>query len=272
MADSARPIGVFDSGVGGLTVVNKLRHLLPHEDIVYLGDTKRNPYGARTKEELIRFTREIIAFLKTRHVKLIAFACNTATAAAYDTVVGETDIPLLGMCRGIKTAAGISSEKRIAVFATPVTIANHIHRNEAARLDKTLEIVEQPCATLAGLIERGCLEGEEIRAAVAADTAPVLKAGVDTAIFGCTHYPFVQPVFESFCGDSVVFVDPAHETALQASALLKKRGLLNEQKQNGYLQLFFTAEAGRGADLATHLWSPTRSQSGKPFCLNSLQS
>ncbi len=256
VANTAQPVGVFDSGVGGLTVVNKLRHLLPHEDIVYLGDTRRNPYGIRTREEILSFTREIIAFLAGQHVKLIAFACNTATATAYDTVVNETDIPLLGMSRGIKTAKDTTTEKRIAVFATPLTIANHIHKKEAEKTDPFLTIVEQPCASLAGLIERGKLDGPEIREAVRDDVAPVLKARVDTAIFGCTHYPFVRHIFEEFCGESVVFVDPAHETALQTLAVLKKKNLLNTQRRPGYLHLCFTAEAGRGAALASELISP----------------
>jgi glutamate racemase len=116
--------------------------------------------------------------------------------------------------------------------------------------------VEQPCASLAALIERGQLNTEEMRQAVTADTKPVLEAHVDTAIFGCTHYPFVQPLFEEICGDSIVFVDPAHETALQASAILKKEGLLNGQKERGRLRLCFTAEVQRGQKLAAHLLPP----------------
>lgn len=256
VAKAEQPIGVFDSGVGGLTVINKLRHLLPHEDIIYVGDTKRNPYGTRTQDEILTFTEQIIAFLERRQVKLIVFACNTATAVAYMKLKEKTKTLLLGMSRGIETARHISTENRIAVFATPLTIANHIHRDEAARLDPSLTIVEQPCASLASLIERGRLNTEEMRQAVTADTKPVLEAHVDTAIFGCTHYPFVQPLFEEICGDSIVFVDPAHETALQASAILKKEGLLNGQKERGRLRLCFTAEAQRGQKLAAHLLPP----------------
>ena len=207
MEGNSRPIGVFDSGVGGLTVAAKLRMLLPHEDIVYVGDTKRNPYGTRTPEEIIAYTRDILHFMTEQHVKVVAIGCNTATAAAYDTVVKEVDYPLIGMSRGLKTAREISATQKIAVFATPLTIANHSHRKVAEAMDGHIEIVEQACPALANLIERGVLDGPEIRGPLKQYTEPVLRSGADTAIFGCTgHFPFIQPLFEEFCGDSIAFV------------------------------------------------------------------
>ncbi|MCH4178726.1 MAG: glutamate racemase [Megasphaera sp.] len=253
MDKKRQPIGVFDSGVGGLTVVNKLRKLLPYENIVFLGDSKRNPYGSRSKEELLRFSREILHFLTEQQVKLVAIGCNTVTASVYDIIRNETAFPLIGMSRGIQTAREISLKKKIAVFATDVTIANHVHRNMAAQLDPEIEIIEQACPGIADCVEQGKLQGPEIMSLLRKYTAPVLASGADTAIFGCTHYPFVQPLFEELCGDKIVFVDPAHEMSLQTLEILKKDSLLNHDRLPGYLRLCFTAEAERGARLAEHL-------------------
>lgn len=253
MDRNKQPIGVFDSGVGGLTVVNKLRMLLPHENIIYVGDTKRNPYGSRTPSEIISYTRDILHYMTAQGVKLVAIGCNTVTAVAYDMVRSEVTYPLIGMSRGIATAREITTTKKIAVFATELTIANHSHKKIAVAIDPEIEIVEQACPALANLIERGVLSGNEILEPLKAYTAPVIASGADTAIFGCTHFPFIQPLFEELCGDSIAFVDPAHEMALQTLDVLKKDNLLNDDTENGYLKLCFTAEPERGGRLAEHL-------------------
>lgn len=248
-----QPIGVFDSGVGGLTVVNKLRMLLPHENIVFLGDTKRNPYGSRPRKDILKFTREILHFLTDQGVKAVAIGCNTATAVAYSQVVTEVPYPLIGMSRGIRTAREISVKKKIAVFATELTIASHSHRTIAAQIDPSIRIIEQPCPELAPLIERGVLSGDRLKDALREYTKPVVESGADTAIFGCTHYPFIQPLFEELCGEDIVFVDPAHEMALETLDVLKKQKLLNPDTLPGELRLCFTAEPQRGGKLAEHL-------------------
>ena len=253
MDRNKQPIGVFDSGVGGLTVVNKLRMLLPHENIIYVGDTKRNPYGSRTPAEIVSYTRDILHYMTAQGVKLVAIGCNTVTAVAYDIVRSEVAYPLIGMSRGIATAREITTTKKIAVFATELTIANHSHKKIAAAVDPEIEIIEQACPALANLIERGILSGEEIMSPLRKYTAPILASGADTAIFGCTHFPFIQPLFEELCGDTIAFVDPAHEMALQTLDVLKKDNLLNEDAENGYLKLCFTAEPERGGRLAEHL-------------------
>ena len=253
MDKTTLPIGVFDSGVGGLTVVNKLRMLLPHENIVYLGDTKRNPYGERTKAEIFQFTRDLLGFMTQVNVKLVAIGCGTITATSYDTVKHEVNYPVIGMSRGLHTAMATSNKKKIAVFATPLTIANHSHKKMATQIDPEIEIVEQACPALANLVERGVLFGEEVMKPLRQYTEPIIASGVDTAILGCTHYPFVQPLFEQLCGEHMVFVDPAHEMALETLDVLKKAHLLNESPEQGYLRLCFTAEEERGAALAQHL-------------------
>lgn len=253
MDKSKLPIGIFDSGVGGLTVVNKLRMLLPHENIIYVGDTKRNPYGSRTAAEILSYTRDILRFMSAQSVKLVAIGCNTVTATVYPQLMQEVPYPLIGMSKGIKTAQKISAGGTIAVFATELTIANHSHKKAAAAWDPGLKIIEQPCPELAGLIERGYLQGTKIMAPLQKYLAPVLQTQADTAIFGCTHFPFIQPLFEMLSQDRLAFVDPAHEMALEVLEVLKKADLLNRNSHSGTLQLCFTDATERGGMLAAQL-------------------
>lgn len=252
MERNTQPIGVFDSGVGGLTVASKLHMLLPHENIIYVGDTKRNPYGPCTIEQIRHYTTDILRFLTKEHVKLAAIACNTITSVAYEMAVQQCDYPVIGMSRGLHTAMDISNKKKIAVFATKVTIDSHNHKMMAAQMDPDVTIVEQACPALASLIERGVLGGEEIMEPLREYVEPVIASGADTAIFGCTHYPFIQPLFEELSND-IVFVDPAHEMALEILEALKKEDRLSSRAEPGSLRLCFTAEAERGGHLARHL-------------------
>ena len=250
---SKQPIGIFDSGIGGLTVVNKLRMLLPHEHIIYVGDTKRNPYGSRTPEEILSYTRDILRFMTQQQVKLVAIGCNTVTATAYPIVRREVPYPLIGMSRGMYTAQKISTTKTVVVFATELTIANHSHRKEALRIDPQLTVIEQSCPLLAGLIERGHLQDQAIINPIREYVKPILNTMADTAIFGCTHFPFVQELFEAFSYDRLAFIDPAHEMALETLNVLKQKKLVNTDDKQGSLRLYFTAEAQRGGRLASHL-------------------
>ena len=252
MDRKAQPIGVFDSGVGGLTVASKLHTLLPNEDIVYLGDTKRNPYGPRTREEIRQFLIEILAFLDKQKVKVAAIACNTMTALGPDIAAAYEAYPVIGMSRGLRTAKAITMKKKVAVLATVATINSHSHKNAAAQVMPDITIVEQSCPALANLIERGILEGKEIMGPIQEYMAPVTASGADTAIFGCTHYPFVKTLFEQV-NQHIAFVDPAHEMALDVLGRLKKEQALNPSKEKGTVRLCFTAEAERGASLARHL-------------------
>ena len=253
MDKNSLPIGVFDSGVGGLTVASKLRMLLPDEKIIYVGDTKRNPYGICTYDQITQYTLDILRFLDRQPVKMAAIACNTITAASLDAVLGHVDYPLIGMSRGLHTAIDISPKKKIAVFATKVTIESHSHKQMAARMNPDITVVEQACPALANLIERGVLYGEEIMAPLREYVRPVVESGADTAILGCTHYPFIQPLFEKLCGDDIVIIDPAHEMALETLEVLKKNHLLKTDHLPGQMHICFTAQAKRGGKLAQRL-------------------
>jgi len=247
------PIGVFDSGVGGLTVAGKLRTLLPNENIVYVGDTRRNPYGSCTPQEIIGYTEEILHFLERQPVKMAAIACNTITSAAFHVVSGAYPFPIIGMSRGLRTAMDTSAKKKIAVFATNITIQSHSHKLLARSMDPDVAIIEQACPALANLIERGILSGDVITEPLRQYVAPVVASGADTAILGCTHYPFIRSLFEQMCGDDIVIIDPAHEMALETLDVLKRQQLLNTDQRPGQLRLCFTAEAERGGQMARHL-------------------
>ena len=252
MDRNKQAIGVFDSGVGGLTVASKLHTLLPHENIIYVGDTKRNPYGPRSKAEIMKFASEILTFLDHQDIKLAASGCNTMTALAADVLDSHEAYPVIGMSRGLHTASDTSTNKKIAVFATQATIDSHSHKKMAEKIAPDITIIEKACPALAGLVEQGVLQGEEILAPLHEYVQPVIEAGADTAIFGCTHYPFVQNLFEELC-PHIVFVDPAHEMALDVLDALKENGTLNMADEPGHLRLCFTAEAERGRKLAKHI-------------------
>lgn len=250
MSKRSLPIGVFDSGVGGITVASKLKELFPHEDFIYVGDTKRNPYGPRPVEEILKFSLEIAKYLERKSIKLGVIACNTITVISLEAIRKAVNYPVIGVSRGIKTAAALNKNKKVAVMATQATINSHSHRQAAAAEYPELTIVEQACPALAHLIEMGKLSGEEILEPIREYLVPVMEAGVDTAVLGCTHFPFVQTLMEEVSHHKIAFVDPAMETALKVQALLEKEQLLNPQQKIGSMELCFTAGAERGGKLA----------------------
>jgi glutamate racemase len=250
VSKSSLPIGVFDSGVGGVTVASKLKEMFPHEDFIYVGDTKRNPYGQRSVEQIIEFSLEIVKYLESKSIKLGVIACNTITVTAIEAIRKVVNYPVIGVASGIKTAATMSKNKKIAVLATQATINSHCHRKIAAEDYPELTILEQPCPVLAHLIETGNLSGEEIEEPIREYLQPIMEAGVDTAVLGCTHFPFVQELMEEVSCHQIAFVNPAMETALEVKNLLEKEGLLNLQQKTGSMELCFTEGAERGGKLA----------------------
>lgn len=221
------PIGVFDSGIGGLTVARELFQLLPNESIVYFGDTARVPYGPKSRQTVQRYSREATAFLLSRDVKMVVVACNTATAHAFDVLQEELPVPVIGVVEpGARTAARASKTGRIGVIGTAGTIASGAYDLAVRRLVKDARVYAQPCPLFVPLIEEGWTDREATRLIVEEYVKPLRAVDIDVLILGCTHYPLLSEVLQSALGPSVKLVDSAHETALEVRSELAKRDLL----------------------------------------------
>jgi glutamate racemase len=219
-----RPVGLFDSGVGGLTVLHECLVSLPHEDFVYLGDHARLPYGPRPLGEVRRFAQEIGAFLELQNVKLIVVACNTATSAALPQLQAELAVPVVGVITPEAHAAvQATRNRRIGLLATQGTVDAGRYAELVHALDAGVELIAVPCASLVPLIESDDPYGAETEDAVRAYAAPLQGAGVDTVILGCTHYPLIRPVFQRVFGRDVTLVFSAEETAREVAETLARK-------------------------------------------------
>jgi glutamate racemase len=218
-----RPIGVFDSGVGGLTVLEELRRRLPEEPTIYLGDNARTPYGPRPGDEVERFTAECVAWLLEQDVKLLVLACNTATARALPLVREQADVPVVGVVRpGAVAAAAATRSGHIGVVATVGTVDSGAYPAAIGEADPRLVTRQQAAPDLVPLVERGVLEGPVADGAVHGYLARLLgdDPAIDTLLLGCTHYPLLRPVFERLVGPGVAVVDSAFTTAIAVEDLL----------------------------------------------------
>lgn len=220
------PIGVLDSGVGGLSVLRHIRALLPHEDLIYVADQAHVPYGPRPQEEIQAFTLGIANYLVDRGAKLIVVACNAASAAALDTLREcVSEVPIVGMEPAVKPAAGRTLSGTVGVLATPGTLNSHRYASLMARFAAGITVLEDPCAGLVELIEAGALSDPSTEQLLRGVVEPMLAAGADTLVLGCTHYPFVTPLLERIAGDSVAIIDPGPAVARQSLVVLQQNGL-----------------------------------------------
>ena len=232
-------IGVFDSGIGGLTVVKKIREKIPHANIVYLGDTARVPYGTKSEETIKRFAWEDAAFLMEKGVDLIVVACNTASSVALSHLKKEFQkIPIFGVVEpGVKMAVEVSENKSIGIIGTIATIKSHAHKKALEKQGIT-KIFEKACPLFVPLAEEGFTEGP-IPKLVAEHYLGEIKNRVDTIILGCTHYPILINVIQEVAGDNVKLVDPAHAVAEEVHTFLKKSATLPFNGK-GTLDLYLT--------------------------------
>jgi glutamate racemase len=234
-----QPIGVFDSGIGGLTVIRALRERLPAEEILYFGDAARVPYGTKSPETVIRFTRECLGFLVRRRVKLLVVACNTASAVALPVLARALPMPVLGVIEpGVAAATGRSRNRRVGVIGTEGTIASGAYRQALER--RGLEVFEQACPLFVPLAEEGWTEGDVPRLATQRYLAPLLARGVDTLILGCTHYPLLRGVIAEVAGPGVDLVDSGAEAARETATRLEALGLARAGSARGRCTVFVT--------------------------------
>jgi glutamate racemase len=226
---NSAPIGVFDSGMGGLTVVRELMNQLPNESIIYFGDTARVPYGPKSPDTVLRYSREITSYLKGEGVKALVVACNTATAHALPALRREFDIPIVGVIEpGARAAAAVTKSKKVGVIGTAGTIKSRAYEKEIKKLLPDVELTAQACALFVPLVEEGWVDTEPTRAIARNYLAPFVSAEVDTLVLGCTHYPLMKTVIGNVVGREVRLIDSAHETAREAGEVLRANGIENE--------------------------------------------
>ena len=239
----SRPVGVFDSGVGGLTVLHECLVTLPHEDFVYLGDHARLPYGPRPLAEIRRFAQEIGGFLEVQDVKLILVACNAATSAALPQLQEELTVPVVGVITPEAHAAvQATRNRRIGLLATQATVDAGRYRDLVVALDAGVSFHPVACPRLVPLIESGDPYSAETEQAVREYAEPLKEAGVDTVILGCTHYPLIRPVLQRVFGRDVTLVFSAEETAREVAETLARKGIENDPSRTGAYRFLTTGD------------------------------
>ena len=232
-ADRQAPIGVFDSGVGGLTVVREIMRNLPDERIVYFGDTARVPYGSKSKNTVIRYSRQIVHFLETQQVKAIVIACNTASALALDTIEKEIDLPIIGVVKpGAQMAVETTQNKRVGVIATESTIQSGLYQQLITEADPAITVYGKPCPLFVPLVEEGWTKDPITEEVARRYLAEILDKDIDTLIMGCTHYPLLRSLLRKVVGEKVTLVNPAYETSQALCRLLRELDLENPGTMN----------------------------------------
>lgn len=249
---SALPIGVFDSGVGGLTVWQELRKQLPNESFVYLGDTAHLPYGGRSRDEILHFVRDIVTWMLERPVKAIVMACNTSSALALEIVRDECPVPILGLILPGARAA-VRHGKRIGIWATPATANSHAYRAAIQEMNPEIPCWELACPKFVPLIESGKLRGRLARATIREYLRPLLTRDIDTLVYGCTHYPLLAPELSKLLPPGISVVDPAASLVAAVRKELECLALL-EHGRIGTTQFYVSGnDTDRFAELASRL-------------------
>ncbi len=230
--DRNRPIGIFDSGLGGLTVVKELIRQLPFENVIYFGDTARVPYGTKSKEAIIRFSKQNVEILSRYHVKMVVVACNTSSSFALPALRKKFDIPVLGVILpGARKAVEMTRNKRVGVIATAATVNSREYVKNIKKLDRSIAVVAQRCPLFVPLVEEGW-DQKNVSLEIAEEyLKPLKKAGVDTLILGCTHYPLLKPVLRRVMGEGVKFIDSAQTVVEEVKQLLENTGTAREERK-----------------------------------------
>lgn len=237
------PIGIFDSGVGGISVLRAIREQMPEENVIYFGDQGHIPYGPRSMEQIRDFSQAITRFLLKHGAKIIVVACNTASAAALKHLRATfPDVPFVGMEPAVKPAAEHTHTGRVGVLATPATFQGALYASVVERFANGVELFQDTCPGLVQEIEQGNLDGEAPRQILEEALLPMLEKGIDTVVLGCTHYPFVIPLVEQIVGNGVRVIDPAPAVARQTRRLLETAGTRNGASENGRIRFFTSGE------------------------------
>ncbi len=243
MTKPNNPIGIFDSGVGGLSVLRSIREQMPNEDVIYFGDQSHVPYGPRSMEQIQNFSEGITRFLLSHSSKIIVVACNTASAAALK-YLRETfsDVQFVGMEPAVKPAAEKTQTGKVGVLATPATFQGALYASVVERFGSGVELFQHTCPGLVSQIEAGELDSPKTLAILEDALFPMLKKNIDTVVLGCTHYPFVIPLIERIVGENVRVIDPAPSVARQVKRLLEAGGLADPSTAIGDVQIYTSGD------------------------------
>ena len=243
MSDS-RPIGVFDSGLGGLTVANAIKEKLPNENIVYLGDTARVPYGNKSTFLVTGYATQITNFLLGENAKLIVVACNTASALSLPVLQSEFQVPILGVIiPGSQAAVHATRNKHVGVIGTIATINSNAYNQALRKIETSIQITAQACPLFVPLVEEGWLNGPVPSEITASYLKSINVANVDTLILGCTHYPLLKPMIQDNVNDNTVLIDSAETVAEEAATILLEKKMNADNSNNGLLKCFVTDSA-----------------------------
>lgn len=251
---SSQPIGVMDSGVGGISVLKHIHVLLPHENLLYVADSKYAPYGNKTPAEITARCFAVADFLIAQNVKALVVACNTATAAAIDAMREKYMLPIIGMEPAVKPAAEASKSGVIGVLATVGTLKSAQFAALLESYGRNVKVVTQACVGLVECVERGELDTPETKALIRQYTAPLLAEGADTLVLGCTHYPFVKDAIREVVGDQISLIDTGAAVAKQLKRQMEEKSLLSTSNQPANVQFWTNSNAANAQQVISQLW------------------
>ncbi|MBF7084557.1 glutamate racemase [Desulfallas sp. Bu1-1] len=257
LVPNPNPIGIFDSGVGGISVMREIRRLLPAEDLLYFADSAHCPYGIKTPEEICSRIFKIAQFMVNQNAKLIVSACNTASIAGLELLRRAFELPIVGMEPAIKPAAAITRNGKVGVMATGVTISGQKFLSLLSRFANGVEVIKVACPGLVEQVEQGFLDDPETEELLKTYLAPLIAEGVDTVVLGCTHYPFLRRQVESIMGPSVKVIDTGYAVAKRVAQVLREEGLQNSSTGEGKVIFFTSGNPGKVSQVITKLWNQT---------------
>jgi glutamate racemase len=248
------PVGIFDSGVGGLTVLRQFMKHLPQEDVIYLADTARVPYGGRPPEEIIEINKGILDYFEEQKVKMVIMACGTSSSIAYPVYKDKYDYPIVSLIApGAQAAVASTRNNKIGIIATLGTVKSRAYQTMIHEMRMEAEVTSEACPLFVPLIEGGFIQSDETRKVAREYLKPLIKAQVDTIILGCTHYPHLSEVIREIAGQNVVLVDPADDSVMMAKGILEKLGMLNEKGRKGKISYVVTGPVAQFEELGSRL-------------------
>jgi len=251
---SNKPIGIFDSGVGGLTVLKKLAEELPNENYIYFGDTARVPYGEKTKEQLVDIVKEILDWYKSKNVKAVIMACNTSAAVALKEVKDNYDFPIFGLIQPTAEYIAYSNASKIGVIATTATIASKAYSKAINKLNTDVEVIEVACPGLVEIVESNKIETYEAKKLVIKYVMPLIEKEVDKIILGCTHYPYLREIINTLTNDNEMLVDPAEHLALKVAEDLTLADMVNNFSE-GSSEYYVSSNATMFEEVGGHFYA-----------------